>query len=60
MAGVTYTVPWTMIGLTAIIAYAASLLTTFLPGRRRGSTQRRCCATSDRDSRFISWRVCFW
>jgi putative ABC transport system permease protein len=34
MAGVTYQVPWTMIGLTAIIAYAASLLTTFLPARQ--------------------------
>ncbi len=34
MAGVTYQVPWTMIGLTAIVAYAASLLTTFLPARQ--------------------------
>ena len=34
MAGVTYQVPWTMIGLTAIIAYAASLLITFLPARQ--------------------------
>jgi putative ABC transport system permease protein len=34
MAGVTYQVPWTMIGLVAAIAYAASLLTTFLPARQ--------------------------
>lgn len=33
MAGVSYRVPWAMIGLTAVIAYAASLLTTFLPAR---------------------------
>ena len=34
MPGVTYQVPWTMIGLVAAIAYAASLLTTFLPTRQ--------------------------
>jgi ABC-type antimicrobial peptide transport system permease subunit len=34
MPGVTYQVPWTMIGLVAAIAYAASLLTTFLPARQ--------------------------
>ncbi len=34
MVGVTYQVAWTKIGLTAIIAYAASLLTTFLPARQ--------------------------
>ena len=34
MAGVTYQVPWAMIGLVAVIAYAASLLTTFLPARQ--------------------------
>jgi putative ABC transport system permease protein len=34
MAGVTYQVPWTMIGLVAAIAYAASLLTTFVPARQ--------------------------
>ncbi len=32
--GVTYQVPWTMIGLVAAIAYAASLLTTYLPARQ--------------------------
>ncbi len=31
MAGVTYQAPWAMIGLVAIVAYAASLMTTFLP-----------------------------
>jgi putative ABC transport system permease protein len=34
MAGVTYTVPWAVIGLVAAIAYVASLLTTFLPARQ--------------------------
>ena len=34
MAGITYTVPWTTIGLTAAVAYAASLLTTFLPAHQ--------------------------
>jgi putative ABC transport system permease protein len=34
MAGVTYRVPWTTIGLVAIVAYATSLLTTFLPARQ--------------------------
>ena len=49
ITGVTYTVPWTMIGLVAAIAYAASLLTTFLPARRRRrSTRRRRCATNSR------------
>jgi ABC-type antimicrobial peptide transport system permease subunit len=34
MTGVTYEVPWATIGLTATVAYAASLLTTFLPARQ--------------------------
>ena len=34
MPGVTYTVPWAVIGLVAAIAYVASLLTTFLPARQ--------------------------
>ncbi|MDP8901508.1 MAG: ABC transporter permease, partial [Actinomycetota bacterium] len=33
-AGVQYTVPWTTLGVVVGLAYAASLLTTFLPARQ--------------------------
>jgi putative ABC transport system permease protein len=33
-AGVQYTVPWTTLGVIVVLAYAASLLTTFLPARQ--------------------------
>ena len=33
-AGVQYTVPWTTLGVVIGLAYAASLLTTFLPARQ--------------------------
>ncbi|QIN83889.1 FtsX-like permease family protein [Rubrobacter tropicus] len=33
-AGVQYTVPWTTLGVIVGLAYAASLLTTFLPARQ--------------------------
>ncbi len=47
MVGVTYQDAWTKIGLTAIIPYAASLLTTSSPpGKLRRSTRRRHFATS--------------
>ncbi len=32
--GVTYQAPWTMIGIVIVVAYGASLLTTFLPARQ--------------------------
>ena len=33
-AGIQYTVPWTTLGIIVGLAYAASLLTTFLPARQ--------------------------
>ncbi|HKH09565.1 MAG TPA: FtsX-like permease family protein, partial [Rubrobacter sp.] len=33
-AGIQYTVPWTTLGVVTGLAYAASLLTTFLPARQ--------------------------
>ncbi|MBI2854911.1 MAG: FtsX-like permease family protein [Chloroflexi bacterium] len=34
LGGVTYQTPWSNIGIVVVVAYGASLLTTFLPARR--------------------------
>jgi putative ABC transport system permease protein len=34
LEGITYTIPWLNIALVVVIAYGASLLTTYLPARQ--------------------------
>jgi hypothetical protein len=46
ISGIRYTMPWNTMGVIVGLAYFASLLTTFLPGRLPGSILPKRCVTS--------------